>query len=223
MSASDSVIQESIRRLAGNLSVKQVSDKVYKIDASTQISSAILTLYADIDRNKNVTGTKIPAKYLKIFKLNQNIEPNRWELVQNQKEPEFEQNRVKVTATIYPPYSYFTLIAFKSPEELVEGLMNYPNPFYAGTETNIVYHLKQDADVTIRIFNLVGDLVYEEHYSRGEEGGRESVSTGVPNKITWDGRNAQGSKVATGAYILQLEAKTDSEKKVVYHRIGVKK
>ncbi|MDI6641704.1 MAG: hypothetical protein QME68_05275, partial [Elusimicrobiota bacterium] len=98
--ATDSIVLEPTRILAANLSVKPISSNIYKIDASTQITSALLTLYADVDVNKCVTGTKIHGKYLKIFILNQTTTPAQWELVKNQQEQEFQQGRVKVTATI---------------------------------------------------------------------------------------------------------------------------
>ncbi|MFH1754388.1 MAG: hypothetical protein ABIA59_01680, partial [Candidatus Latescibacterota bacterium] len=74
---------------------------------------------------------------------------------------------------------------------------NYPNPFRAGNETTrIAYFLKNQSDVTIKIYSMAGNVVYEKVYSRGDPhtlpGAREAE---------WDGRNMKGETVRNGIYV----------------------
>ena len=79
-------------------------------------------------------------------------------------------------------------------------LPNYPNPF--NPETWIPYHLATDADVTVTIYDVRGNVVRElmlGHQSAGvyESRGRAAY---------WDGRNALGEPVASGVYFWTLTA-----------------
>ncbi|MEW6619928.1 MAG: T9SS type A sorting domain-containing protein, partial [bacterium] len=67
----------------------------------------------------------------------------------------------------------------------------YPNPTKKGEIT--FANLPQNRLIKIRIFNIVGELVYEEE--------RESNSAG---KITWTCRNSANERVASGIYIYIL-------------------
>ncbi len=79
---------------------------------------------------------------------------------------------------------------------------NYPNPFRAGSEqTRIAYTMDADGAVAVKIFDVLGSLVYEKQYARGEPG----TGSG-PQEVTWDGRNMKGETVRNGIYICQLEA-----------------
>ncbi|MEW5767698.1 MAG: T9SS type A sorting domain-containing protein [bacterium] len=93
-----------------------------------------------------------------------------------------------------------------TPESLgtISEVSNYPNPFLPSEETTIVYHLKKDTKVTIRIYDLLGHLVKEFEFSAGEEGGKEG-----PNEVPWDGRNGEGNLVEAGAYLCYIEAGGD--------------
>ncbi|UCG51743.1 MAG: Ig-like domain-containing protein [Candidatus Latescibacterota bacterium] len=83
-----------------------------------------------------------------------------------------------------------------------EYAFNYPNPFRAGHErTRIAYVMPSDGEVSVKIFALTGDLVYERKYSRGEP----EASAGA-QEVTWDGRNMNGHVVRNGIYICELNA-----------------
>jgi len=92
--------------------------------------------------------------------------------------------------------------AFVDPSEPGGYITNYPNPFHPGeAPTTIAYKLSDDANVTLKIFSLVGGLVLEKQFKSGEPGG----SVGL-NEFVWDGRNGDGETVASGGYIVQLHA-----------------
>jgi hypothetical protein len=73
---------------------------------------------------------------------------------------------------------------------------NYPNPF--NPTTTITYTLAERADVSLRIYNVAGQLI------------RTLVNeTGSPGEVhtaTWDGRNDAGQSVSSGVYFYRLTA-----------------
>ncbi len=72
---------------------------------------------------------------------------------------------------------------------------NYPNPF--NPTTTLKYGLKETADVTIRIYNVLGQMVKTLVNAKQTAGFKE---------VTWDGTNDFGVKVASGIYIYRLNA-----------------
>ncbi|MFQ6041223.1 MAG: FG-GAP-like repeat-containing protein [Candidatus Poribacteria bacterium] len=81
-----------------------------------------------------------------------------------------------------------------------ELLENYPNPF--NPETWIPYKLPEDTEVTIRIYSAAGQLV------RTLNMGRRSAGAYLDKNRAayWDGRNDEGSKVASGVYFYTLQS-----------------
>ena len=72
---------------------------------------------------------------------------------------------------------------------------NYPNPF--NQATHIGFTLQQPSAVSLQVFNTHGQLV-----TTLVEGPRP-VGT---YQTVWDGRDAQGQAVSSGAYIVRLDA-----------------
>ena len=91
------------------------------------------------------------------------------------------------------------LIAYEIPAE-TELLRNYPNPF--NPETWIPYHLSEDADVSLTIYDANGALV------RSIDVGHQTAAKydTRTKAIYWDGRNQFGEQVASGIYFYSLEA-----------------
>jgi len=84
---------------------------------------------------------------------------------------------------------------------------NYPNP--AKDQTKIRYYLKENAEVNIKIYDLSGMLVDE--FSGPGEGQTD-------NECSWN-----SSKFASGVYLCKVEAKSESENKVVFFKIAIVK
>ena len=91
------------------------------------------------------------------------------------------------------------LLAALTPKQTVL-LPNYPNPF--NPETWMPYHLSNDANVQISIYDTRGELVRWldlGHQIAGYYADRGKAAY-------WDGRNNQGESVASGVYFYQLSA-----------------
>ena len=82
---------------------------------------------------------------------------------------------------------------------------NYPNPF--NPSTMIPYHLHQDARVSLRIYNILGQPV------------RTLVDSRQPHGLhsaTWDGRDGGGMGAGAGVYLVRLIVdRTAQTKKMV--------
>ena len=107
------------------------------------------------------------------------------------------------------------------PRPLISDVTNYPNPFDSrkgGLEgqTQISYHLNQNAPVTVTLFDLLGFRVRRWQFSAGENGGREGVNT-----FAWDGTNETGRKVSKGGYLAQIEVDLPGAAVTVIRKIGV--
>ncbi len=78
---------------------------------------------------------------------------------------------------------------------------NYPNPF--NPTTRIAYALPEQSTVSLKVYNLLGQLVTTLASSVQEAG---------YHLATWDGRNSAGSPVSSGVYFYRFEAKGASGK-----------
>lgn len=79
---------------------------------------------------------------------------------------------------------------------------NFPNPF--NPNTTIRYSISSPEQVSIKIYDISGQLIKEinkEHYQAGEF------------EVVWDGKNNFGEKVSSGSYFYQLVIGNHSEAK----------
>ncbi|MEZ4764670.1 MAG: FlgD immunoglobulin-like domain containing protein [Calditrichia bacterium] len=84
---------------------------------------------------------------------------------------------------------------FFSQPETYALFQNYPNPF--NPSTTIEFALSSASNVTLEIFNIVGQKVRTLVSDRMIAGGYQAV---------WDGRDDRGTTVGTGVYIYRLTA-----------------
>ncbi len=93
-------------------------------------------------------------------------------------------------------------VAYVDPTAGGGFVTNYPNPFHAGSEaTTIAYKLDDFATVTLRVYTNSGSLVRRVVFDRGAPGGSPGL-----NNWSWDGRNGKGEVVASGGYLVLIEA-----------------
>ena len=91
------------------------------------------------------------------------------------------------------------LLAALTPKETAL-LHNYPNPF--NPETWIPYHLSKDAEVTLTIYAVDGQVVRRLALGHQPAGIYQNRSRAA----YWDGRNAFGEPVASGIYFYTITA-----------------
>ena len=72
---------------------------------------------------------------------------------------------------------------------------NYPNPF--NPSTSIEFSVPVNSDVTIKIFNLLGEVVTTLV--------SEEISTGH-HSVVWNGNNEVGNQVTSGIYFYEMKA-----------------
>jgi len=80
---------------------------------------------------------------------------------------------------------------------------NYPNPFGSparGERTTFYYFLRQDTDVQIRIFSLLGELVWQRSYKSTDLQGEQ----GLHEEVKWNATNGGGEPVLNGVYIAHI-------------------
>ncbi len=89
-----------------------------------------------------------------------------------------------------------------------EGLVNYPNPFHAGREsTSLEFAASAGSDLSLEIFNMMGQKVYGKDFVIGESGTIPNADGVI--RVFWDGRNNDGVTVANGGYVAILKIKAD--------------
>ena len=87
--------------------------------------------------------------------------------------------------------------------DLASSYSNFPNPFAAGRQsTQIVYDLKTNARVTLRLLTARGEGVA----TLVDDAPR---TAGLHQEDRWDGRNGQGEVVANGVYVAELVVRYD--------------
>lgn len=99
-----------------------------------------------------------------------------------------------ITETPLPP----TMTPTETPTEPDLELKiagNFPNPFKEGTF--IIFWLSKEAEVSIKIFTVSGEIVNENGDLKGLPGN---------NEFYWEGKNKMGKKVASGVFIYRIRA-----------------
>ena len=103
-----------------------------------------------------------------------------------------------VTASASAPYAK---TSFDKGDELLTGeapaktklLDNHPNPF--NPSTTIRYALSEDTHVTLRVYNMLGQLVATLV---------DELQTTGYKSVVWDGRSNSGANAASGMYVYRM-------------------
>jgi uncharacterized repeat protein (TIGR01451 family) len=95
-------------------------------------------------------------------------------------------------------FPFWSNAAGFAPSSLAESYSNFPNPFAAGrSETRFVFNLPAPGRVTLRVWTARGKSV-------GTILDAVSLSAGLYQDTTWDGRNGRGETVVNGVYVVEL-------------------
>jgi hypothetical protein len=104
--------------------------------------------------------------------------------------------------------------------QIVGQLRSSLNPYNpASGGTSIDFTLSKDTNITVSIFNIRGEKVWERFYPAGQTG-----ATAGQNSIPWDGMTDFRSRVSFGVYIVVVTSKADgSVKELARTKIAVVK
>ncbi len=106
---------------------------------------------------------------------------------------------IQVQAEEGQGFPFWSLPGSYAGSDLETSWSNFPNPFAAGREnTTFAFFLRESARVKLRILT-----------ARGEEVATllagESLSGGLHQDRTWDGRNERGDSVVNGVYVAEID------------------
>ena len=109
------------------------------------------------------------------------------------------QQTYKLYAIMYPTRE----AAEEGKETIEQNIWCYPNPAKGG-KVNFRYYLSEnDVEITVKIYTLLGDLVWE--------GSRIEGLAGIHDRdFVWNCQNSSGEPVASGVYIYRLTMKPKS-------------
>ncbi len=84
-----------------------------------------------------------------------------------------------------------------NPVGLLSAVFRSLHVVKSGSSIDIIYSVTQPAQITIQVFNLLGEIVKE---------WQGSVSSDIENRWTWYGRNMYEQEVNNGVYICKINA-----------------
>ena len=96
--------------------------------------------------------------------------------------------------------------------DLQSNFFNFPNPFGSRTRpiTSFHYYLKKDSDIIVRIYTLLGELVWSRRYSAIDAQGSAGIHDGFQQQtVVWDGTNSKKQYVLNGVYVAVLKTNTE--------------
>jgi hypothetical protein len=86
--------------------------------------------------------------------------------------------------------------------DVISRPINYPNPFNPDIKsTTIKYEISRDAKITLNIYNINGQRIWQKVSYPGEDGGKAGV-----NEVLWDGYTNFSQVVPNGIYVFQIES-----------------
>lgn len=117
---------------------------------------------------------------------------------------DFELGEHKIEITAWDVFnnnskqiSYFTVV--NSKDVVLKDVVNYPNPFKTNTTFLFQHNITEPINVKIKIYTVAGRLIRNiEEYSISDKF----------VKIAWDGRDEDGSDIASGTYLYKVIIKS---------------
>ena len=96
--------------------------------------------------------------------------------------------------------SFLRSVKTNSGDLIALAVCFYPNPFNPNSAAGaIAYQLNKDSDVSIYIFNAIGQLIYRSNCMSGASGGHVGY-----NEVAWDGKDDFGAIVGNDIYFVRV-------------------
>ncbi|HLD29727.1 MAG TPA: hypothetical protein VJC03_05250, partial [bacterium] len=164
--------------------------------------------------NKNITlklsyegALYTDERRLRLFWLDEGNDV--WQMLHNSA----PDSAVKKVVASVPHLSYYGVMEFMGAPYLLEKGKTYVYPQPAsGSELFFKFYLGNVADVTIKVFNVNGDMVFEEKEIY------DLTDIGMAREIRWD-----TGRIASGVYIWILEAEGSGRKEKVKKKLAIVK
>ncbi|PIV54078.1 MAG: hypothetical protein COS17_00645 [Elusimicrobia bacterium CG02_land_8_20_14_3_00_37_13] len=209
----DTVNDRSLVNIPSEVYDIAVYDRTQQIQIIESVSVEIKFNITDSDNDGYYDGTNVPVEKIRIVFLDRT--KNRWILPEGKQSLDLTKKQV---SAVTDHLSVFTITGSDTPNELLSGINIFPNPFSAGNEeVRVWYILTQDSNMTIRIYTLLGDIVYETTF------GTTGQPEGWRSEFRWDGRNNENQLVANGMYLCIIFAESAAAKQREARYIAVVK
>lgn len=222
-SAGSSLFADAEKDTIADRHIKYLGDTIYEVSVRTvssvelpseSVALQLTETYPDANNDGYYDGTRVPVDNLRCARINMSL--RKWELLPT---PPVIDRTARTLTSIMNGGGTLSLMGALVPQRGVSSLMNYPNPFNANAEvTNVKYVLTENHDVSVKIYTMMGDLVWHQDFLAGTPGAR-GQDTGYTNELTWDGRNDAGTVVANGMYLMEVSAGSNRQ----VRKIGVLK
>lgn len=109
-------------------------------------------------------------------------------------EPVYNNMTVDIYQGFWVPVGDFFSGVDETPESRFGKIENFPNPF--STSTIVKYNLPGSGFVTVRVFDMVGNVVktlFNGHQNVGDQ------------ELSWNGKDEMGANLSSGSYIYELK------------------
>ena len=206
------IVLTSYISLPEGISISEIDTSFLRLNDSLSPRNTIVhdaVLEAQFKVNKAFVAALLSLDVTLVDKLRQNANDIRVFLNEPVEMASITLGKLQVTGTLNDQAAFasddasrqITLKEYAAPKATRTLLaQNFPNPF--NPETWIPYALVSDAQVTIRIFDVRGNLV-----RRLALGYQEAGFYIERNEAAyWNGRNGTGEQVSSGVYFYTLEA-----------------
>lgn len=116
----------------------------------------------------------------------------------NQSSKRFDSREGMDKPTLTVTYTTITAIVPKNNGQADKFILsdNYPNPFNPATKMDITVPVRNNQNITLKIYNITGQLV-KTIYSGLLSSGKHTLA--------WDGKNINDNKAASGLYFYSLK------------------
>jgi hypothetical protein len=184
--------------------------KTSQVTLNWRTESEISNLGFDVYRSESRDGKYVKVNAARIKGAGTDATPHNYQLIDEGVEVgktyyyyiedisfSGERNRSHIIKVTIDPSGRLKVVAFKPVFDL---LQNFPNPF--NPETWIPFSLAKEIDVTIRIYNLRGQLVRTLDLGKMSAGFYDTKDKAA----YWDGKDNYGQGVSSGIYFYNLTA-----------------
>ena len=118
---------------------------------------------------------------------------------------DLDEGNHEVTLIVYDNFNSPAIkkVSFITKDEKkvdINNLLTYPSPFDGKRDFYFTFTLTENSDITISIYTITGKKIKTiKEYN---------LATGFV-KIGWDGKDADGDKIANGTYFYKVRAKDE--------------